>query len=74
MLENLREVLPILQRDIRFGYHVEAHGYQYDADEVAAKIRSKKGSEWNDARINAQQFIECGNDHDGDTGHHGLRR
>ncbi len=35
---NLTEVLPILRRDPRFGYHIEAHGYQYDADRVAAKL------------------------------------
>lgn len=39
-LNNLRDVLPILRRDSRFGYHIEAHGYQYDADGVAAKIRA----------------------------------
>ncbi len=39
-LENLQAVLPILRRDVRFGYHIEAHGYQYDADRVAAKIES----------------------------------
>lgn len=37
-LENLQEVLPVLQQDSRFGYHIEAHGYQYDADGVAQKI------------------------------------
>jgi hypothetical protein len=39
-VKNLRDVLPILRRDPRFGYHIEAHGYQYDADSVAAKIDS----------------------------------
>jgi len=39
-LENLQAVLPILRRDQRFGYHIEAHGYQYDAASVAAKIES----------------------------------
>ena len=39
-LGNLREVLPVLRRDPRFGYHIEAHGFQYDADGVAAKIAS----------------------------------
>lgn len=37
-LDNLLGVLPILRRDPRFGYHIEAHGYQYDADQVARKI------------------------------------
>ena len=39
-LENLQAVLPILKRDQRFGYHIEAHGYQYDAATVAAKIET----------------------------------
>ena len=39
-LKNLQAVLPILRRDQRFGYHIEAHGYQYDAASVAAKIES----------------------------------
>lgn len=39
-LRNLQAVLPILRRDRRFGYHIEAHGYQYDAASVAAKIES----------------------------------
>jgi len=37
-LEVLRAVLPILQADKRFGYHSEARGYQYDADQVARQI------------------------------------
>jgi hypothetical protein len=36
-LQNLEEVLPILKRDLRFGYHIEAHGYLYDAVRVAQK-------------------------------------
>lgn len=39
---NLEAVLPILKRDSRFGYHIEAHGYQYDAAGVAAKINLLK--------------------------------
>jgi hypothetical protein len=38
-LANLQAVLPVLERDARFGYHIEAHGYQYEAAGVAAKIR-----------------------------------
>jgi len=39
-LENLQAVLPILERDSRFGYHIEAHGYQYDASGVVQKIEA----------------------------------
>jgi hypothetical protein len=41
-LQNLQAVLPILQHDARFGYHIEAHGYQYDARGVAARIKDLK--------------------------------
>jgi len=47
-LKNLLDVLPILRRDARFGYHIEAHGYQYDADGVAGKIESLK-HQWADS-------------------------
>lgn len=39
-LENLQTVLPVLQQDTRFGYHIEAHGYQYDANGVVSKIEN----------------------------------
>jgi hypothetical protein len=39
-LENLQTVLPVLQQDARFGYHIEAHGYQYDAPGVVSKIEN----------------------------------
>lgn len=39
-LENLQAVLPVLQQDSRFGYHIEAHGYQYDASGVVEKIEN----------------------------------
>ena len=39
-LENLQAVLPFLETDKRFGYHIEAHGYQYDASGVARKIKA----------------------------------
>ena len=41
-LENLQAVLPVLQQDSRFGYHIEARGYQYDAAGVAQKIDNLK--------------------------------
>jgi hypothetical protein len=41
-LENLEAVLPILQQDSRFGYHIEAHAYQYDAAGVSARISDLK--------------------------------
>ena len=41
-LANLQAVLPILQQDARFGYHIEAHGYQYDATRVADRIKDLK--------------------------------
>jgi hypothetical protein len=41
-LENLEAVLPILQQDSRFGYHIEAHAYQYDAGGVSARISDLK--------------------------------
>ena len=37
-IANLKAVLPILEADKRFGYHIEAHGYQYDAAGVTAQI------------------------------------
>jgi len=37
-LDNLQSVLPILETDKRFGYHIEAHGYQYDAAGIRRKI------------------------------------
>ena len=42
-LENLQAVLLILQQDARFGYHIEAHGYQYDATGVSSRINDLKG-------------------------------
>jgi hypothetical protein len=39
-LENVEAALPIVQRDPRFGFHIEAHGYMYDAASVARKARS----------------------------------
>ncbi len=41
-LENLETVLPILEQDPRFGYHIEAHGYQYDAAGVHSRISDLK--------------------------------
>ncbi len=38
-LANLEGVLPILENDKRFGYHIEAHGYQYDADSVRMRLQ-----------------------------------
>ncbi len=37
-LENCRGLLPILQRDQRYGFHIEANGYMFDAKSVAEKI------------------------------------
>jgi hypothetical protein len=34
---NLEEVIPILERDSHFGYHIEAHGYQYDITGIRRK-------------------------------------
>jgi hypothetical protein len=33
-LENLQTVLTVLQQDTRFGYHIEAHGYQKDKNRI----------------------------------------
>jgi hypothetical protein len=41
-MDNLLKVLPLVQADKRFGYHIEAHAYQYDADGIAAKISELK--------------------------------
>lgn len=37
-LANLVGLLPIVREDARFGYHIEAHGYQYDADRISQRI------------------------------------
>lgn len=37
-LENLKEVLLFVESDDRFGYHIEAHGYQYDAERISKRI------------------------------------
>lgn len=37
--ENLAAVLPILERDARFGFHIEAHDYMFDAKSVRRKLR-----------------------------------
>lgn len=37
-LENMREVLPLLENDPRFGFHAEPSGYMFDAASVQAKI------------------------------------
>ncbi len=39
---NLEAVLPILESDPRFGYHIEAHGYQYDPAAVRARLEKLK--------------------------------
>lgn len=39
-IANLEEVLPILEHDSRFGYHIEAHGYQYTATAIRKKLES----------------------------------
>lgn len=38
-IANLEEVLPILEHDSRFGYHIEAHGYQYTAAAIRRKLK-----------------------------------
>ncbi len=37
-LENLRKLLPLVEKDLRFGFHIEAFGYQFDAAQIKAKI------------------------------------
>lgn len=37
-LENIRRVLPFVERDSRQGFHVEAHGYFFNADILRRKI------------------------------------
>ena len=37
-LENLRAVLPLVERDPRFGFHAEPGGYMFDAASIRAKI------------------------------------
>lgn len=37
-LENLKKLLPLVEKDARFGYHIEAHGYQFDAPRIRAQI------------------------------------
>ena len=37
-LENLRSVLPLVERDPRFGFHAEPGGYMFDAASIRAKI------------------------------------
>jgi hypothetical protein len=37
-IENLRKVLPLLKKDRRLGFHVEAFGYMFDASSVKEKI------------------------------------
>lgn len=37
-IANLKEALPILEQDSRFGYHIEAHGYQYTATDIRRKL------------------------------------
>ncbi len=39
-LENLKKLLPLVEKDVRFGYHIEAHGYQFDAPRIKAQIAS----------------------------------
>ncbi len=38
-LANLEQVLPIVKRDKRFGYHSEAQAYMFDAAKIRRKIR-----------------------------------
>ncbi len=37
-LENLKKLLPLVEKDARFGYHIEAHGYQFDAPRIKTQI------------------------------------
>lgn len=39
-LENLEQVLPIIKRDKRFGYHSEPQAYMFDVSSIRRKIRS----------------------------------
>jgi hypothetical protein len=39
-VENLKQVLPYVEADRRFGYHSEAHAYLYDANAIREKIGS----------------------------------
>ncbi len=39
-LANLQEVLPIIEQDTRFGFHIEAKGYMFDAPAIKTKIKN----------------------------------
>ena len=39
-LRNMKRVLPFIEKDKRFGYHSEAHGYMFDAESITKKIAS----------------------------------
>jgi hypothetical protein len=38
-LENLKSVLPWVAQDERQGYHIEAHGYMFNAEMIEKKIK-----------------------------------
>ncbi|MFA5688007.1 MAG: hypothetical protein WC959_02470 [Kiritimatiellales bacterium] len=38
-IENLKKLLPLVEKDSRFGYHIESHGYQFDAQRIKAQIK-----------------------------------
>lgn len=42
-LDNLKKLLPLVENDPRFGYHIEAHGYQFDAARIRAQIGILEG-------------------------------
>jgi hypothetical protein len=37
-IKNLKNILPYIEQDKRFGYHSEAHGYMFNADMIKHKI------------------------------------
>ncbi|MDD2404006.1 MAG: hypothetical protein PHV75_08075 [Victivallaceae bacterium] len=39
-LKNLRLLLPLIEKDSRFGFHIEAFGYQFDAEQIKRKIET----------------------------------
>ena len=39
-LANVKRALPFIEKDKRFGYHSEAHGYMFDAAAVKEKIKA----------------------------------
>jgi hypothetical protein len=42
-LDNLKQVLPYVEQDKRFGYHSEAHDYMFNAEMIKKKITALAG-------------------------------